>query len=292
MEKIEIHKPIRLIELFAGIGSQAMALRNIGANFERYLISEWQVPAFTSYKAIHFAEDKKDYSEEIEKEELTKILYDFGISANGKSPMTLKQIERKPESWKRETYNSIKATNNIVNVMKAKGEDLKIENTDKYTYILTYSFPCQDLSVAGKMAGMDRGTGTRSGLLWEVERLLGEVKELPQVLLMENVPQVMQRKNMHNFLEWQQFLERKGYKNFAKILNAKDYGVPQNRQRAFMVSVLGEYKYEFPAAMELTQTVEDFLEKEVDESFYINTDKVKEMIVELVESGRLQKDEM
>lgn len=292
MEKIQIHKPIRLIELFAGIGSQAMALRNIGANFERHLISEWQVPAFASYKAIHFAEDKKDYSEGIEKEELTKILYDLGISANGKSPMTFKQIERKPESWKRETYNNIKATNNIVNVMRARGKDLKIENTDEYTYILTYSFPCQDLSVAGKMAGMDRGTGTRSGLLWEVERLLGEVEELPQVLLMENVPQVMQRKNMHNFLEWQQFLERKGYKNFAKILNAKDYGVPQNRQRAFMVSILGEYEYEFPAAMELMSTVEDFLEEEVDESFYINTDKAKEIIVELVESGRLQKDEM
>ena len=72
-------------------------------------------------------------------------------------------------------------------------------------------------------------------MLWEVERLLGEMDELPQVLLMENVPQVMQKKNMHNFLAWQQFLESKGYKNYAQILNAKDYGVAQNRQRAFMV---------------------------------------------------------
>lgn len=292
MEKLQIHKPIRLIELFAGIGSQAMALRNIGANFERYLISEWQVQAFASYKAIHFAEDKKDYSKEIATEKLSGILYNFGISANGKSQMTLKQIERKPESWKRETYNNIIATNNIVNVMNAKGKDLKIKNTDEYTYILTYSFPCQDLSVAGKMAGMDRETGTRSGLLWEVERLLREVEELPQVLLMENVPQVMQRKNMQNFLEWKQFLEEKGYRNYAKILNAKDFGIPQNRQRAFMVSVLGNYKYEFPEPVELKMRAEDLLEKVVEESFYINTEKAKEMIVELVESGRLKENDM
>lgn len=291
MEQLTIEKPIRLIELFAGIGSQAMALRNIGANFEKYLICEWWVQAFASYKAIHFAADQTDYSEEKTKEELISILHELGISNDGKEPMKLEQIQKKPEKWLRETYNNIRATKNIVNIVAAAGSDLKVVDTDKYTYILTYSFPCQDLSVAGKMRGMDKGSGTRSGMLWEVERLLGEMDELPQVLLMENVPQVMQKKNMHNFLAWQQFLESKGYKNYAQILNAKDYGVAQNRQRAFMVSILGDYSYEFPDPIPLTKTMADYLELEVDESYYVDSEKADKLIIELMESGRLKKDE-
>lgn len=290
MERLTIEKPIRLIELFAGIGSQAMALRNIGANFEKYLICEWWVQAFASYKAIHFADDQTDYSEEKTKEELISILHELGISNDGKEPMKLEQIQKKPEKWIRETYNNIRATKNIVNIVAAAGSDLKVVDTDKYTYILTYSFPCQDLSVAGKMRGMDKGSGTRSGMLWEVERLLGEMDELPQVLLMENVPQVMQKKNMHNFLAWQQFLESKGYKNYAQILNAKDYGVAQNRQRAFMVSILGDYSYEFPDPIPLTKTMADYLEPEVDESYYVDSEKADKLIIELMESGRLKKE--
>lgn len=290
MERLTIEKPIRLIELFAGIGSQAMALRNIGANFEKYLICEWWVQAFASYKAIHFADDQTDYSEEKTKEELVSILHELGISNDGKEPMKLEQIQKKPEKWLRETYNNIRATKNIVNIVAAAGSDLKVVDTDKYTYILTYSFPCQDLSVAGKMRGMDKGSGTRSGMLWEVERLLGEMDELPQVLLMENVPQVMQKKNMHNFLAWQQFLESKGYKNYAQILNAKDYGVAQNRQRAFMVSILGDYSYEFPDPIPLTKTMADYLEPEVDESYYVDSEKADKLIIELMESGRLKKE--
>lgn len=290
MEQLTIEKPIRLIELFAGIGSQAMALRNIGANFEKYLICEWWVQAFASYKAIHFADDQTDYSEEKTKEELISILHELGISNDGKEPMKLEQIQKKPEKWLRETYNNIRATKNIVNIVAAAGSDLKVVDTDKYTYILTYSFPCQDLSVAGKMAGMDKGSGTRSGMLWEVERLLGEMDELPQVLLMENVPQVMQKKNMHNFLAWQQFLQSKGYKNYAQILNAKDYGVAQNRQRAFMVSILGDYSYEFPDQIPLTKTMADYLEPEVDESYYVDSEKADKLIIELIESGRLKKE--
>lgn len=291
MERLTIEKPIRLIELFAGIGSQAMALRNIGANFEKYLICEWWVQAFASYKAIHFADDTTDYSEGKAKEELISILHELGISNDGKEQMKLEQIQKKPEKWLRETYNNIRATKNIVNIAAAVGSDLKVVDTDKYTYILTYSFPCQDLSVAGKMRGMDKGSGTRSGMLWEVERLLGEMDELPQVLLMENVPQVMQKKNMHNFLAWQQFLESKGYKNYAQILNAKDYGVAQNRQRAFMVSILGDYSYEFPDPIPLTKTMADYLEPEVDESYYVDSEKADKLIIELMESGRLKKDE-
>ena len=289
MEPLKIRGPIRLIELFAGIGSQAMALRNIGADFEKYLICEWWVQAVASYKAIHFADDDTDYSEGIIKTELIDILFEYGISNDGKEPMAKEQIQKKPEKWLRDTYNNIRATHNIVNIMAAAGKDLKVVDTDRYTYILTYSFPCQDLSVAGKMTGMDKGSGTRSGMLWEVERLLGEMEELPQILLMENVPQVMQARNMHNFKAWQQFLEGKGYKNYAQFLNAKDYGVAQNRQRAFMVSVLGDFSFEFPEPVPLNKTMADYLEPEVDGSFYVNSEKATQLIVDLVESGKLER---
>jgi len=285
----KIDKPIRLIELFAGVGSQAMALRNIGADFEHYKISEWEVSATASYKAIHMENDNTDYSLEIEIAKLPKILFDYGISTDGKKPMTLKQIERKGEKWQRITYNNLRATNNLGNICNFKGEDLEIVDTDSFTYLLTYSFPCQDLSVAGKRKGMSKGDNTRSGLLWEVERLLNEVENLPQVLLMENVPQVISDANIKDFQLWQKFLEEKGYSNYTEILNAKDYGVAQNRERCFMVSLLGGWNYKFPKPIPLTKTMKDYLEDEVDEKYYINSEKAQKLIQQLMESGQLQK---
>jgi DNA (cytosine-5)-methyltransferase 1 len=285
----KIDKPIRLIELFAGVGSQAMALRNIGADFEHYKISEWDVSATASYKAIHVENDNTDYSLEIEIAKLPKILFDYGISTDGKKPMTLKQIERKGEKWQRITYNNLRATNNLGSICNFKGEDLEIVDTDSFTYLLTYSFPCQDLSVAGKRKGMSKGDNTRSGLLWEVERLLNEVENLPQVLLMENVPQVISDANIKDFQLWQKFLEEKGYSNYTEILNAKDYGVAQNRERCFMVSILGEWNYKFPKPIPLTKTMKDYLEDEVDEKYYINNEKAQKLIDELISSGKIDR---
>lgn len=288
--KFQIDRPIRLIELFSGVSSQAMALRDMGADFEHYLTCEWEVNAVASCKAIHFPEDSTDYSGEYGKEELTDILFNLGISVDGKKALSREQISKRSEQWMRETYNNIKATRNIVNIMAAKGSDLGIVDTDRYIYVLTYSFPCQDLSLAGKRKGMTKGGGTRSGLLWEVERLLNETEHLPQVLLMENVPQVMGAENIEDFYGWRDFLESKGYKSYATILNAKDYGVAQNRERAFMVSILGDYCYKFPQPIPLTKTMGDYLEPEVEWRYYINTDKARELIQDLLESGQLDRE--
>lgn len=116
---------------------------------------------------------------------------------------------------------------------------------------------------------MKKGSGTRSGLLWEVERLLNETENLPQILLMENVPQVISADNIDDFHSWCSFLESKGYKCYTQILNAKDYGVAQNRERCFMVSILGDYNYKFPQPVPLDKTMKDYLEDEVDEKYYI-----------------------
>lgn len=136
---------------------------------------------------------------------------------------------------------------------------------------------------------MTKGSGTRSGLLWEVERLLNECSELPQVLLMENVPQVHSKANMPDFQKWIDFLEKKGYSNYWQDLNAKDYGVAQNRNRCFMISLLGEWNYKFPQSIPLEEKLKDYLEDEVDEKYYINTEKAQKLIQQLIENGTLDK---
>lgn len=230
----KIKTPIRLIELFAGVGSQAMALRDLGADFEHYRVVEFDKYAIKSYNAIHGTEFP------------------------------------------------------TMDITKIHGSDLGIEDVEKFTYLMTYSFPCQDLSVAGKGKGMAKGDGTRSGLLWEVERLLNEVENLPQVLIMENVPQVHGKKNIADFEEWIKFLKSKGYSNYWQDLNAKNYGVAQNRNRCFMVSILGNYKYEFPEPIELTKNMKDYLEDEVDEKYYIKNEKADKLIRQLIDNGTLE----
>ena len=174
------------------------------------------------------------------------------------------------------SYNAIHGTNfQTSDIRDLKGEDLGVVDTDKFIYIMTYSFPCTDLSVAGKQAGMGKGTGTRSGLLWEVERLLRELTELPQILLMENVPQVIGKKNIKDFAEWIAFLDTLGYTSKWAVLNAKDFNVPQNRERCFMVSWLGDHSYFFPQGTGCKRALKDVLEKNVDEKYYLSDKGVK-----------------
>lgn len=224
-EPISITKPIRLIELFAGYGSQAMALKRIGAKFEHYRVVEFDKYAIASYNAVHGT--------------------DFPT----------------------------------MDITKVHAEDLNICGTETFTYLLTYSFPCTDLSVAGKQAGMSKGSGTRSGLLWEVERILTEIRdsngELPQILFMENVPQVHGKKNINDFEKWLGFLESLGYTNYWQDLNAKNYGVAQNRNRCFMFSFLGNYSYDFPQPIPLTKRIRDYLEGVVDDRFYVSDKALK-----------------
>lgn len=274
--KLTIDKPIRLIELFAGYGSQALALKYLGANFEHWKICEWAVKSIQAYKDLHFGDDNTDYSATKTQDEVIDYLYSKGISANYNEPMTIEQIKRLGEQKQRIIYNNLVATHNLVSVCNCHASDLEISDTDKYTYIMTYSFPCQDLSSAGKGLGMEKGSGTRSGLLWEVERILDECNgNLPQILLMENVPEVIGTNNSEHFSQWVAKLDSLGYKSKWEILNAKDYGVPQNRARCFMVSWLGNYYYDFPKKVKLEKRIKDILETNVDEKYYLNDDTIE-----------------
>lgn len=126
-------------------------------------------------------------------------------------------------------------------------------------------------------------TTTRSGMLWEVERILNELKELnqlPQILLMENVPQVHGSDNVEHFNKWQLALERLGYKNYFQDLIATDYGIPQTRNRCFMVSILGDYSYSFPQKIPLKLKLKDLLEEKVDEKYYLSEKMINYIVSE------------
>lgn len=270
-------KPIRLISLFAGYDSQFLALKYLSIPFEHYRISEWSVKSIQANKDITAPKDNTDYSKSMSVEQVKAWLYGK-ISSDYNTSLTEQQINRLSETKVRTIYNNMQATHNLGSITQIKAEDLAVVDTDKFTYIMTYSFPCQDLSNAGKMMGMSKDSGTRSGLLWEVERLLTEMTEKPQILLMENVPQVHGKKNQQDFNKWCNTLEEMGYHNYWQDLNAKNYGIPQNRNRCFMVSLLVDYYYSFPKPQKLEVRLKDFLDKKVDDKYYLPDKKVEMFI--------------
>ena len=200
---------IKVIELFAGVGSQAMAFRNLGIDYEVIGISEIDKFAIKSYEAIHGK------------------VHNFG---------DISKIEELP-----------------------------------YCDLLTYSFPCQDLDILGKQRGINKDT--RSGLLLEVERLLLKAKEngtLPKFLLLENVKNLVGKKFIKDFERWLSFLNSLGYYSNWEVLNAKDYGIPQNRERVFVVSSLENIHYVFPRKQDLKIKMKDLLEENVPAKYYLS----------------------
>lgn len=215
---------MKIIELFAGYGSQALALKNLGFEVESK-ISEIDKYAIQAYEQLH-----------------------------GK-------------------------TFNYGDISKIKS----LGDADLWTY----SFPCQDLSFAGKQAGISEGT--RSGLLYEVERLLeiaAKNKNKPKYLLLENVKALVSKKFKPDFDRWLDKLEKLGYNNYWQVLNAKDYGIPQNRERVFVVSIRKDVDtkgYKFPSPVPLQKSLKDMLEDNVDEKYYLSNDKVEELTTQIKE---------
>ena len=226
MTEYTAENPLRLIELFAGIGSQTQALTNIGIAHKVVAISEIDKYAIQSYEAMH-----------------------------GKA-------------------------NNLGDIRKIE----ELPDADLWTY----SFPCQDISVAGKGAGIKEGT--RSGLLFEVERLLRVASEkgtLPKYLLLENVKNLVSKKFKADFDKWLDFLAELGYTNYWKVLNAKDYGIPQNRERVFCISIRGKHEpFVFPKPKELTIRLRDMIDEMVDEKFYLKESTIRSILRSTFNSRR------
>lgn len=153
------------------------------------------------------------------------------------------------------------------------GDISKIEKLPKAD-MWTYSFPCTDISLSGRMKGLEKGSGTHSSLLWEVQRLLEVSKandELPKYLLLENVKNLISKKFKPYFDEWCRYLESLGYKNFYKVLNGKNYNVPQNRERIFLLSIRNcDEDYVFPNDIPLTTKLGDLLESNVADKYFLS----------------------
>lgn len=169
---------------------------------------------------------------------------------------------------------AIQAANAIYpeNVDKNYGDISKINWTEVPDFdLFTYSFPCTDISNAGLQKGLAEGSGTRSGLLWECAKAI-EAKR-PKYLLMENVKALVSKKFTPDFLKWIKLLEDYGYSNYYKVVNATEFNVPQNRERVFCVSILGDHKpFYFPDPVPLETRLKDVLEPEVDDK-YVLSDK-------------------
>lgn len=145
--------------------------------------------------------------------------------------------------------------------------------------LLTYSTPCQSISQAGLQHGLTEGSGTRSSILWYTENAIREL--LPKYLLQENVKALISRKFLPDFLKWQRKVEALGYTNYWKVMNAKGYGVPQNRERVFMVSIRNDLErntFTFPSPRKLQTVLADILEQDADKSFFLKDEMVEKFL--------------
>ena len=190
-------------------------------------------------------------------------------------------------AWSEIEENAIRAHNALYPQYADKnlGDISKIDWSQVPDFdLFTYSFPCTDLSNAGKQAGFDEGSGTRSSLLWECKKAI-DIKK-PKYLLLENVKSLTSEKFLPGYKKWIHYLYEQGYTSFAQVIDSAKMGVPQHRERIFVVSILGDSWFHFPQEQELKLKLKDMLEEKVDERYYLDDRKVAEFI------GNLDKEKI
>jgi DNA (cytosine-5)-methyltransferase 1 len=296
---------ITMIELFSGIGAQERALRQLDIPYEVTHTCDLDKDAVLSYAAMRtdFEKELNSYNfpsveDMISELQNKNVGYDF---MKGKHTITTRTSVNKLKKY----YLADKLSKNL-------GDIGKLERLP-YADMVTYSFPCTDLSVAGKGEGMQNkcsscghswhidfssaeevlicpncgekvSSSTRSGLLGQVQRLLAvacENNELPKYLLLENVKNLVGKKFVHQFNTWIKWLDSIGYNTYYQVLNAKHYGIPQNRERIFAVSIRKDVDYnefKFPGKIPLTTRLKDVLEKNVDEKYYLPDDRIDKIL--------------
>lgn len=214
---------------------------------------------------------------------LIKVFESF--AGYGSQAMSLKRLQRDYDGIAFEFVGISEIDKNAIRAYRAVHGD--VVNYGDITTIdwclvpdfdlFTYSFPCQDISNAGRQRGLADGSGSRSSLLWQCEKAIRA--KMPRYLLMENVKNLVSEKFMPDFQKWISLLTRLGYDSTWKVLNAKDYGIPQNRERVFMVSVLhADGFYHFPRTQRLDLRLKDVLEADVAESYYLRKEQVERIV--------------
>ena len=226
--KKQKEEPVKVLELFGGIGACTQAFKRVGVPFEVVDYVEIDKYACKSYNAINGTDFK---------------------------PQDICEWDK----------------------------DIKVD-------FIMHGSPCQDFSVAGKGLGGDEGSGTRSSLMYETIRIVERLK--PKYVLWENVKNVTGKKHRHNFDKYLVSLQQLGYNNYWQIMNAKDYGIPQNRERVFVLSIRRDIDkgYEFPEPFPLKLRLKDMLDTEVDESFYISDERTKSLQRDLINKDTLMLD--
>jgi DNA (cytosine-5)-methyltransferase 1 len=296
---------IKMIELFSGIGAQERALRQLGLPYEVINTCDCDANAVLSYAAMRWDLEKEMETFEFpSQDEMVKELQDKNLGYDfqkGKHTIT----SRTPISKLKQYYIADKLSQNLGDISKV----------DKLPYadLVTYSYPCTDLSVAGKGEGMvikcDKCehtwpidfehpennnacpkcgnidiASTRSGLLGQVQRLLTisyEDGTLPRYLLLENVKNLVGKKFKPQFDAWVNWLDLIGYNTYYKVLNSKHYGIPQNRERIFAISIRKDVDtsgFTFPEQIQLETRLKDVLEKSVDERYYLPDDRIEKIL--------------
>ena len=302
------NKTFSMIELFSGIGAQERSLRQLKIPYRIINTCDCEKDAVLSYAAMRFNIDEamKTYQfptqdKMIEELQSKNLGYDF---MKGKHTIS----SRTPINKLKQYYIADKLSNNL-------GDISKVERLS-YADMITYSFPCTDLSVAGRGEGMVNKcscgyswpidfsnnseslicpncgakvqSSTRSGLLGQVQRLLDVSKKentLPKYLLLENVKNLVGKKFKPQFDAWIRWLDSIGYNTYYQVLNSKHYGIPQNRERIFAVSIrkdIDDGKFKFPEQIPLTNRLKDILEKDVDEKYYLSGDKVESILANFI----------
>lgn len=302
------NKTFSMIELFSGIGAQERALRQLKIPYRIINTCDCDKDAVLSYAAMRFDIDKamKEYQfptqdKMIEELQNKGFGYDF---MKGKHTIT----SRTPINKLKQYYIADKLSNNL-------GDISKVDRL-QYADMVTYSFPCTDLSVAGKGEGMVNKcscgyswpidfsndseslicpscgakvqSSTRSGLLGQVQRLLAVSKKentLPKYLLLENVKNLVGKKFKPQFDAWIRWLDSIGYNTYYQVLNSKNFGIPQNRERIFALSIRKDVdngKFKFPEQIPLTTRLKDILEQNVDEKYYLSGDKVESILANFI----------
>ena len=172
------------------------------------------------------------------------------------------------------SFNAIHGTN-------FEPQDICEWNKDIEVDLVMHGSPCQDFSLAGKQAGGDEGSGTRSSLMYETIRIVEKLK--PKYVIWENVKNILSKKHIHNFNNYLEIMEKLGYTNYYQVLNAKDYGIPQNRERVFTISIKKDINkgFTFPQPQELKLKLKDMLEDEVDEKYYLT-----DSMINYLENGK------
>lgn len=294
---------IKMIEIFSGIGAQAKALDNLPIPHEVVATMDVDKEAIVSYASMRYDLEKEASNYEFPSKEVMvselqskNVGFDF---AKSKHSITMKTNIDKVKLY----YLSDKLSKNL--------GDVSLQKELPYVDIIFHSSPCQDYSVAGKGAGGDEGSETRSSLMWESLRLIGT--SMPRFIVWENVAAVLSGKHRHNFIKYLERLSEMGYESAFDLLNSKNFGVPQNRLRIFCVShriddtkstdiTPYEYKgsnkqvkdtlkeistndkinlwstFAFPESIPLTTRLKDILEHNVDEKYYLPDDRIEKIL--------------